>query len=377
MKITSPRESLLNGLQAVQSVVASRSSLPILSNVLLSAEPGHIELRATDLEVSVVCRVEANVERIGATTLPVKRLFGLIREMQGGEVTLEVSEKEVSTLQAGASLYKINGIAGEEFPRLPQFKEEPALKISQSKLKEMIRKTIFAVSTEESRHVLNGVYFNVQEDKLTMVATDGRRLALSEEEAGEGKSTKVEFIIPSRSVGELSRNLIGNGEVEMRVNKGGGSDGAPQQVEFCILSEGKSPVRICSKLIEGNFPNFKQVIPKEMKERVTIIREELLQALRRADNITSERNSSVKLNFSKNRLSITANSPDIGEGRENIAINYKGPDISIAFNPTFLMDPLKVLESDEIHIELIDDNSPAVIKSNTPFLYVLMPMRSN
>lgn len=376
MKITAPRESLLNGLQAVQSVVASRSSLPILSNVLISAEQGHIELRATDLEVSVICRVEANLERIGATTLPVKRLFGLIRDMQGGEVTLEVNDKEVSTLQAGASLYKINGIAGEEFPRLPQFKEEPALKITQSKLKEMIRKTHFAASTEESRHVLNGVYFNVQEDKLTMVATDGRRLALTEEEAGEGKSTKVEFIIPSKSIGELSRNLIGTGEVEMRLNKGG-TDGAPQQVEFRIHSEGKTPVRICSKLIEGNFPNFKQVIPKEMKERVVIVREELLQALKRADNITSERNSSVKLSFTKNRLSITANSPDVGEGRENIALNYKGAEITIAFNPGYLMDPLKVLESDEINIELIDDNSPAVIKSNTPFLYVLMPMRSN
>lgn len=317
------------------------------------------------------------VERIGSTTLPVKRLFGLIREMQGGEVTLEVNDKEVSTLQAGASFYRIHGIAAEEFPRLPIFKDEPVLKTTQSKLKEMIRKTQFAASTEESRHVLNGVYFNLQEEKITMVATDGRRLALTEEETGEGKAEKIEFIIPSKSMGELCRNLGGTGDVEMRVNKGNGNDGAPQQVEFSIKSEGKAPVRICSKLIEGNFPNFKQVIPKEMKERVVIVREELLQALRRADNITSERNSSVKLTFSKNRLSITANSPDVGEGRENIAINYKGAEISIAFNPAYLMDPLKVLDCDEVNFELIDDNSPGVIKANSPFLYVLMPMRAN
>jgi DNA polymerase-3 subunit beta len=159
------------------------------------------------------------------------------------------------------------------------------------------------------------------------------------------------------------------GEVEIGVGE--------THAEFKVPQENGESVKIHSKLVEGNYPNYKQVIPSESKERITVVREELLHALRRADQITSEKANSVKLKFGENNLSINANTPDIGSGQESIAIQYKGPEIEVAFNPVYLMDPLKILEGDEIYVELTDSLSPGVIKSNTPFLYVLMPMRTN
>ena len=147
------------------------------------------------------------------------------------------------------------------------------------------------------------------------------------------------------------------------------------QISFTLDGEGQHGIVLISKLVEGNYPNYKQVIPNETKERVTLVREELLQALRRAEIMTNDKSNSVKMAFTKNNLAITANTPEVGEGRESIAINYNGPDISIAFNPGYLMDPLKVLESDEIFIELNDELSPGIVRVNGPFLYVLMPMR--
>jgi len=199
------------------------------------------------------------------------------------------------------------------------------------------------------------------------VSTDGRRLALVEEEIEGG--AKAQFILPTKAVAELQRMLSAEGEVEIAVGE--------THAEFNVPQEKGEPIRIHSKLVEGNFPNYKQVIPAESEQRITLVKEELNHALRRADQITSDKANSVKLKFADNTLSITANTPDIGSGRESIAIQYTGPEIEVAFNPVYLMDPLKILEGDEIYVELTDSLSPGVIKSNTPFLYVLMPMRTN
>ena len=367
MKISVTKEDLASGLQAVQNVVGARSTLPILSNVLLVAGAKRLELRATDLEVSVHATVSAEVEREGATSMPAKRLFGLVREIEAREIEIEVSDKEVATVQAGASKYKLNGIGADEYPQQAKFKESGKVKVPQAKFKEMIRKTGYAVSTDESRHVLNGINIVITPDRLTLVATDGRRLALVEEEIEGG--TKGEFIVPNKAVSELQRLLQSSGDVEIRLGD--------THVEFTLPQEGGEDIVLHSKLVEGNYPNFKQVIPGEFKERVTLGKEELHHALRRADQITSDKANSVKLTFANDKLAITANTPEVGSGSESIAIKYKGPEIEVAFNPTFLMDPLKVLEGDEVFFELTDSLSPGVLKSNTPFLYVLMPMRTH
>jgi DNA polymerase-3 subunit beta len=367
MKLTIGKDQIINGLQAVQNVVSTRTTLPILSNVLLRAEGSRLELTATDLDVSIVCAVEANVARPGATTLPVKRFFGIVRELAAPSVELEVDEKQACVITAGPSYYKINGLAAEEFPPLPRFAERKRVLMPQEKLKSMLRKTSFAISTDETRFVLNGIFFSLRDHKVTMVATDGRRLALVDEEVDIPAESDGEFIIPTKAINELNRLLVTNGQVEIRFTD--------NQAAFALQDEKGFAVLIVSKLIEGNYPNYRQVIPTETKERVTLGREELLHALRRAEIMTSEKSNSVKLSFTENNLTITANTPEVGEARESIAVNYKGPNLAIAFNPTYLMDPLKALDNDEVYLELIDELSPGVLKINGPFLYVLMPMR--
>jgi DNA polymerase III subunit beta len=367
MKLTISKEQLINGLQAVQNVVSTRTTLPILSNVLLRADENRLELTATDLDVTVACTVEANVQRPGAITLPVKRFSGIVRELASPAAEMEVDDKNSCMISAGPSYYKINGLAAEEFPPMPRFAEKKKIVVSQDKLRSMLRKTSFAISADETRFVLNGIFLSLKEHKITMVATDGRRLALVDEEIDIPEGSEGEFIVPTKAINELGRLLASKGEAEIKFTD--------NQVALTLQDEKGLNILIISKLIEGNYPNYRQVIPGELKQRITLAREELLHAVRRAEIMTSEKSNSVKLTFSKNNLAITANTPEVGEARESVAINYKGPDIAVAFNPAYLLDPLKNLDNDEIFLELIDELSPGVIKINGPFLYVLMPMR--
>jgi DNA polymerase-3 subunit beta len=233
----------------------------------------------------------------------------------------------------------------------------------------MVRKTSFAMSTDESRYVLNGIFISLKEHKLTMVATDGRRLAMVDEEVDVSEKSQGEFIIPAKAVGELNRLLADKGEVEINFSE--------NQAALTLRDEKDLSTVVITKLIEGTYPNYRQVIPTETKERVSLSREEFLHALRRAQIMTSEKQNSVKLHFTKNNLAITANSPEVGEAHESLAINYKGKDMAIAFNPDYVLDPLNALAEDEVFMELIDELSPGVLKINGPFLYVVMPMRLN
>ena len=368
MNLTITKDQIIAGLQAVQNVVSTRTTLPILSNVLIRAEGSHVEFTATDLDVTVACKVEAKVTKPGATTLPVKKLFGIVRELQG-EIEIETDDKNLSSIRSGSSFFKIHGLAADEFPPLPKFKDDKKVSLPQENIRGMIRKTSFAVSTDESRYVLHGIFISLKEGKMTFVATDGRRLALVDEEVDISEKSAGEFIVPAKAVNELNRLLQDKGEVELKFGE--------NQASFALKNENGFSVLLITKLIEGNYPNYRQVIPGEAKERIGVGREELVQALRRAEIMTSEKANSVKLAFGKNLLTITANSPEVGEARETMAINYKGKELAIAFNPRYLIDPLNALTEDEIFIELIDELSPGVVKINGPFLYVVMPMRLN
>jgi DNA polymerase-3 subunit beta len=367
MNLTISKDQILVGLQAVQNVVGSRTTLPILSNVLLRAEDGHVEFTATDLDVSVSCKVEAKVTKPGATTIPVKKLFGIVRELGGTEIDIEVDEKNICTIRCGSSFFKIHGLNADEFPPLPKFKDDKKVSLSQETVKAMMKKTSFAVSTDESRYVLNGIFISLKDHKMTMVATDGRRLALVDEEVDISEKSAGEFIVPAKAVTELNRLLQDKGDVEIKFGE--------NQASFALNDDKGFSVLVISKLIEGNYPNYRQVIPGEAKERVPLNREEFVQALRRAEIMTSEKANSVKLAFGKNTLAITANSPEVGEARETMAVNYKGTEMAIAFNPRYLIDALNALSEDEVFFELIDELSPGVLKINGPFLYVVMPMR--
>ncbi len=362
MKFSATKEKILEGLQQVQNVVSTRTTLPILSNVLLQAKEGTVNLTTTDLDVGVRGGFEANVDKAGATTLPARRLFTIIRELPSSEISVEVDGKNAASIRSGQSFFKILGLPEEEFPPLPKFENAKVVTMRQKDLRDGLRKTAYAISTDETRYVLNGVLFSFKENKLTLVATDGRRLAMVDIELEFPRSHEADIIVPTKAVTELQRLLTDDGDVKISVGTG--------QIAFDLNN-----TLLVSKLIEGNYPNYKQVIPSEAKERVTLERETFLNSLRRVSLLASDKSNSIKLNFSKNNIEITANTPEVGEARESLPVVYKGRDFSIAFNPEFLMAPLRNLAEDEIFFDLIDEMSPGVLKIQTPFLYVLMPMR--
>jgi DNA polymerase-3 subunit beta len=367
MNLTIAKDQILNGLQSVQNIVSTRTTLPILSNVLLRADNKRLELTATDLDVTITSTVEANVKAPGGITLPAKKLFGIARELGSTELDLDVDDKNVCSIRCGPSFFKIRGLSADEFPPVAQFREDKKAILPQEKVRAMLKRTSFAVSSDETRYVLNGIFVSLKEHKLTMVATDGRRLAMADEEVDISEKSQGEFIVPAKAVNELNRLLQEKGDIEIRFTD--------NQAAFTLKDEKNMDTVITTKLIEGTYPNYRQVIPGETKERVTFAREELLHALRRAEIMTSEKQNSVKLTFTKNNLSITANTPEVGEAQESIAINYKGKDLAVAFNPGYLLEPLNALVDDEVYLELIDELSPGVLKINGPVLYVVMPMR--
>lgn len=366
MKILIAKEQLVGGLQAVQNIVSSRTTLPILSNVLLRAEEDNLILTATDLDVTISTKVDATVKNVGDITLPAKRLNAIVREVESPDLDLEVKEN-ICSIDAGASSFRLHGLAVDEFPPAPKV-EGDAITLEQAKLRSMLRHTSYAVSTEETRYVLNGILFRFGDGKLALVATDGRRLALVEEaiEAPDGKC-----IVPTKAITELGRLLGDRGKVTLRHTE--------NQASFALVKEGEEEafVHLTTKLIDGTYPNYQQVIPKEGKEKPKLEREEFLAALRRAEIMTSDKSSSVKLEISENKMLITANTPEVGEAKESLAAMHDGGEMAIAFNPLYLIDSLRVLEEDEVILELTDELSPGVLKVNGPFQYVVMPMRMN
>ena len=364
MKFTLSRDKLLEGLQQVQSVVSTRTTLPILSNILIKAQKSGLTMTATDLDVGVQGFIEAEVETTGGSTLPAKRFFSIIRELPANDVRIEIDSKNIASIRSGQYVSKIVGLPENEFPPLPKFDESRTFTLKQAELKDGLKRTAYAISTDETRYVLNGVLCAFKDNKLTLVATDGRRLALMDIEAEITAEQEVSLIVPAKAVNELQRLLKDEGDVTIKVGQ--------NQIAFELNN-----ALLVSKLIEGNYPNYRQVIPSETKERVTLERESFHNAVRRVALLTSEKSNSIKLVLTKNNLDVVANSPEIGEAKETIAVKYSGKEFTIAFNPELLMAPLRNLVDDEIYLDLIDEMSPGLIRTKGPFLYVLMPMRIN
>jgi len=362
MKFRISKEAFLEGLQKVQHVVSSRTTLPILSNVLLVARGGRLQFTTTDLDVGITGSVEAEIEKEGATTLPVKRLVSIVRELPASEVEVSVDSKNHASIRSGPSFFKIIGLGETEFPPLPDFSSAKEFRIPQNVLRDGLKKTSYAISTDETRYVLNGIFTSFRDGKMTLVATDGRRLAMVDSDLEFPASHETDVIIPSKAVQELQRLLGDSGELILKLND--------NQISFVI-----GDTLLCSKLIDGNYPNYRQVIPGDSNERVVISREALLETVRRVSLLSSDKANSVKLVFSENRIEVTANSPDVGEAQESMDVIYQGPPMQIAFNPEFLQAPLRALDSEQVYLGLIDEMSPGVLRIEGTFLYVLMPMR--
>jgi DNA polymerase-3 subunit beta len=372
MKFKINRDHFANGLAQVLNVVGSKATMPILSNVLIEAEKDHISLTTTNLDLGIRCKIKAEVKETGAVTLPVKRLAGIVRELPNVDVTVDASPNHQIKLTSGGSTFKIMGIGREEFPPLPEFGEEKAHSLAQDELASMLKSVAYAQSTDETRYILNGVYFNFTDGRLSLVATDGRRLALIGKEMEIPAESAGAIILPAKTVAELTRLLDKGEKVKINFNE--------RRAAFQIATDKDASglvdnVYLYSKVVEGNYPNYQQVIPKETHQRIKLERELFLQCVHRAALVCSEKANSVKIKLSSNLLELTAQSPDFGEAHESMAIGYSGPELQVAFNPAFLMDPLRALAKDEVFFEVKDEVSPGVFKTLESFVCVIMPVR--
>ena len=362
MKLVIGKDAVMSGLQMVHGVVNVRPTLPILSNVLLEAKDNKLWMTTTDMEVTMRCVVEAQVGKGGSTTIPARRLLSIIRELPADNIEIDVDDKNAASITCGSAFFKINGLPDDEFPTTPKSEDGCTFTLDQKILKDMLQKTFYAASTDETRFILNGTLLSFKANKVTLVATDGRRLALTEHELEFPKESECEAIVPTKAVNELIRILKDEGVVKVHAGK--------NQARFEL-----DDVILITKLIDGTYPNFRQVIPGQCEQRIAVDREVFLTALKRVALLTSEKSSSIKLTFGKNKLKISASSPDVGEAHESVPIKYNAKEIQVAFNPEYIMEPLRNLVNDEIYVELTDELSPGVIKCDIPFIYVLMPMR--
>jgi len=375
MKFKINQDHFSNGLQQVLNIVGSRATMPILSNVLIEAEEGHISLTTTNLDLGIRCRIKADVSESGGITLPVRKLATIVRELPQNEVFIETGENNQTKIISGGSNFKIMGISTEEFPPLPTFENRHVFELSQPEIVNMLKSVSYGQSSDENRYILNGVYFNFADEKLTLVATDGRRLALTALDTEISEDNAGSLILPAKTVAELQRLMDKGERVKIAFND--------RQAAFEISIDDASDaglvdhIYLVSKIVEGNYPNYRQVIPKETEHRVKIERELMLECVHRAALVTSDKSNSVKLKVSKNLLEISGSSSEYGESHESMAIAYDGPEVQVAFNPQFLMEPLKALTKDEVFFEFKDELSPGLFKTLDNFICVIMPLRLN
>ncbi|HCJ11666.1 MAG: DNA polymerase III subunit beta [Verrucomicrobia bacterium GWF2_51_19] len=376
MKFKIQKEAFVSGLQQVSNIVGSRATMPILSNVLIVAENNRLSLTTTNLDIGIMCCVRAQVESAGSITLPVKKLFSIIKSLPQSEVEVELSGGNQTRITSGSSTFRILGIEREEFPPLPSFDDEYRFSMAQADLLMMLKNVSYAQSLDENRYILNGVYFILSDKSITTVATDGRRLAVAEHAFTESVGRTGQFILPAKSVAELE-HLLGQGE-KVSISY------SDRQVAFNVSVKEEAnqkglmdTVYIVSKVVEGNYPNYNQVVPKETHQRIKVERELFLECTQRAALVVSDKNNSIRIKISKNSMELLGSSAEYGQSHESMAIDYSGPDTQIAFNPQFLMEPLRALTKDEVFLEFKDELSPGVVKTLDSFMCVIMPLRLN
>jgi DNA polymerase-3 subunit beta len=371
MRLVIERGELLSALGHVTSVVERRTTIPILSNVLLRASGKKLELKATDLEREVIEEVRADVSAPGAATVPAHMLHDIVRKLpEGSQVDIRRdTEKDRLTLAAGQARFALQTLGPEDFPDLAAGDLGTKFEIAAGDLKRLIDKTRFAISTEETRYYLNGIFLHPAESgktsMLRAVATDGHRLAQAELSRPKGADGMPGVIIPRKTVHELHR-LIEESTETVTVGV------SPAKVRFEI-----GAVTLTSKLIDGTFPDYGRVIPQGNDKEMTVQNAEFMSAVDRVSTIASERGRAVKLTIAKDKLTLSVNNPEGGSATEEIAVSYSATPLEIGFNARYLLDIAGQLEGEEARFLLADAGSPTMIKDpgDKTALYVLMPMR--
>lgn len=379
LRAVSPRKELFEGIQTVGKAVATRSSLPILTHVRLAVKDGRVSVMATDLEMWMehtlpTVQNELSMGGDGAATAPARNLTELLGAMPDADVSFFVEdETHALHLKCNKANYKLLGLPAEEFPLLPQVKEESRFVIDRNVLRDAIKQTLFATSSDETRAILTGVLVVFQGDSLKFVATDTHRLAVRECAVKEGTGS-ASAIVPARAMSELAR-IVGNDEGEVVVTLSG------NQIQFQIKDEKGGDTTLISRLIDGQFPNYERVIPSQTTKTLTLEREPLAAAVKRAAIVARDSASRVVLRTTEDgdKLTITAESGNVGNAYEEVevALTGDGSPVEIAFNAKYLSDVLNVLDGEGLHIELTEPLRPGVVKptDDADYLCVLMPMQ--
>ncbi|NQT95643.1 MAG: DNA polymerase III subunit beta [Candidatus Omnitrophica bacterium] len=362
MRISTKKELLLDGIQAVIGVVTSKNTLPILSNILIESDKNKVRFTATDLDIGMTTEKETDVIEDGSITAPAKRFIDIVKELPEGKVELYTKKNHMVIIESKGIIFKILGIPKDEFPTLPNIDNKKTLSLKQPDLKKMLEMTCFAMSNDETRYVLNGVCFIVAKELIKTVATDGRRLAIVSKKNETSFKEDEKVIIPTKTIQALVHALKEKGEVKITFSQ--------NQIMFTV-----DELRIVSRLIEGEFPNYEQAIPKETKNKIKVSKDRLSAAIKRASLLTTPESQAIKLQVGKDSLIVSKITPEIGETQEDVEASYGGEGFLIGFNPTYLLDVLKAIGEQELAIELSGPDKPAVIRVDEEYIYIVLPMQ--
>ena len=372
MMIEVEKKDLISLLGKTQNIVEKRNTMPILVNVLLECENGRLRVFATDLEVSLTDEISVLKEKKGKVAVNAKNLFDIVKELGDGPIQLSKRDNNWLEIRQAKSVFNIVGISAEEYPVFPTYATKEFMKIEAPVLSDMIEKTIYSVSNDETRYHLNGVYLERQnangKDVYRMVATDGHRLSLVDRQVEIKGATSVPqqgVIIPRKGLFEIKKLLDAvGGEFEMAV------EGAQ-----LIVRHGSTVLMV--RLIEGKYPNYQQLIPQNLPNQAMVHRETLLASLKRVSLLSNQKYKGVTLSLSNGKMEITSNNPELGDAKEEIEIRYKGADVKIGFNARYMLDVLNSFDDDEVDIELNDQLSPGLMRPHNDVSYtcIVMPMR--
>ncbi len=366
MEIRISRETILNGLQKVQGIVEAKGAMPILSHMLISTHKDGIIIKATDLEISTSGFYPANVIAEGSVSLNARKLFDIVRELPSLEVHLVKEENSWVTLKCGKSKFRLPGLPAEDFPTFPEYSEEGLLEFECKSLREMIRKTFFALSPDETRQALNGLLLENENGKASMVGTDGHRLSMITRPVAKAQSKeKISFVIPKTALSELLKLMEDDDSTFAFSAK-------DNQIAFI---QGRQV--IVSRKIDGKFPNYKQVIPADNNLQVKVKRDDLQHALKRVALLADEKSKMVRFDIQKGNLTLISDTTDLGAATEEVSVDYQGDEVSIGLNAKYILDVLNVIEDEDVVLNLKDQNSSCLITvpSDKDFLSIVMPMR--
>ncbi|HET7855146.1 MAG TPA: DNA polymerase III subunit beta [Gaiellaceae bacterium] len=362
MKISSAKDELVTALGAVSRAVSARSTVQVLSGILIRAADGHVELAATDMELSLRLPLEAEVEGGGSVVVPGRLLVDLARLLPEGDVTLEQKPEEaVFEVTGGSSVSRLHTYSAEDFPKLPDVQVADTFAVDRAAFEQTVARVSRAASRDESRPVLTGVLVRFEGRRLVMAATDSYRLSVKETEL-EADAPELEAIVPARALVELSRVATDADELRIGVHE-----------NHVLFSAGD--VWLTSRRIDGQFPNYKQLIPETFEHEVALPRDEFLDVVRRA-SVMAQRNSPLRLRFGSGEVTVSAQTQDVGEARETLPVAFSGEELEIGFNPEFLRDGVESVESDEVKLKLISPLRPGLIRADEEdFSYLIMPIR--